>query len=88
MTYKIKLTILINLVIILRLLKVIFVDDLNDYAGMWFVFVVLFLMLFDIYAYIVFIVLKKRMTKVSLLNIVSYFLLLNVPILILWFFTS
>jgi hypothetical protein len=77
----------INFLILGWLIKVITYDDTSDMIGFFSVLTLLFLIVYNVYIFLIQKVYPKNEKENSLIEI-GFILLLLLPIMLLWFFTS
>jgi hypothetical protein len=85
--FRKSIIIIIDLIILLWLLKVILLDKSSDVVGLFTVLTIIFLLLYNAYAYLVYKVYFRK-ARNNFFTEALYVFLLIVPIILLWRYTK
>ncbi len=77
----------INVIVLLWLTKVFFLDGSTDVFGLFFILTLLFLIVYNIYAVVLYNIFFKNANHFYYIE-VGFLILLSLPIALLWYFTS
>ena len=78
---------LINALMLIWLLKLIYIDKVNDSVGVLILIAIVFLIFYNLYSLLLYNLFGKRPNKGVFYNGI-FFILLVLPILVIWYYTS